>query len=340
MIESFGCVVEVVMEHVKHAWWTKLHEATTTMGLDKGDASQDGAVTDIPEGIRTHPYKRDLFPTLEVLLIWTNSAGIAKGHCLSSTTFPDAPGDADVDRIFGEIEPFFAKRWLTVQLKLAAPIRGEFEALEEGADASPHDDHVGAGAVVTVLACHALGFAREKAEGVAHVAECRPMTFQGTSDTSGLAKICFLPADVNKLQVSETDTFHGFECMIPKASINTPDKGPTVVPIELTPKALAGLIVHTFAMPAKMPEADDGIIDWASEERAVLEEATVEVLPMKDGAASIAAKPMGGGAYELSGLPEGCVTLTVTCPGFAAEERTVMLLVGGNEFYVPLNKDA
>lgn len=333
---SFGAMVEVVMEHVKHAWWVKLHEATTSMGLEKGEAS---AVTEIPEGIRVHPYKRDHLPTLEVLLLW-EKAGVTKGHCLSSTAFPEVPSENDIDRIFAEVEPFFAKRWLVVDLKLGEPIRGEFEDADTGGERPPHDEAVGRGALVTVLACHALGFARSKDGGdTAHVTECQPMEFNGVSDDAGRAKICFLPAEVNRLQVAETDDFLGFDGMIKFSELNTPDLGPTIVPVRLTPKALAGLTVHVFELPERLPPGEDGIIDWANEDRKELPDASVDLTPLKDGAETTPAKATLPGVFELSGLPEGCVTMNLSCGGYVPEEKTVILLVGRNEFYVPLKRN-
>lgn len=330
---SFGAMVEVIMEHVKHAWWVKLHEATTSSGTEKGDA----AVTDIPEGVRVHPYKRDHLPTLEVLLLW-EKAGVTKGHCLSSTAFPEVPSEPDIDRIFNEVEPFFAKRWLVVDLKLGEPARGEFETADAEGDRQPYEEAVGAGALVTVLACHALGFAREKDVSTAHVTDCQPMTFKGISDIAGRAKICFLPAEVNRLQIAETDEFHGYDGILKKGDLNTPDLGPTIVPIRLTPKALAGLTVHVFELPDTLPPSEDGIIDWASEDRKALADASVAITPMQDGAGVTAAKAVSDGVFELMGLPEGCVTMNLSCAGYAPEERTLMLLVGTNEFYVPLKK--
>merc|ERR1719188_2315856 len=67
--EQLGAVVEVIMEHVKHEMWAKLHDTTQTVGLYKGNEVPDCQVTDIPAGIREHPYKREHLPTLEVLLL-------------------------------------------------------------------------------------------------------------------------------------------------------------------------------------------------------------------------------------------------------------------------------
>lgn len=342
--ESFGAVVEVIMEHVKYEWWAKLHETTATVGLHKGPEVPDCQVTDIPEGIRHHPYKRDHLPTLEVLLLWEDATGLTRGHCLYSISHPDTPSLEQVDQVFAQIEPYFAKRWLVVELVMGPPVQGDLEDVDRAAEEEPgHDEHVGIGVDVTILACHAYGFARGQADGAApHVKHCQPMTIRAVTDHAGRAKICFLPADVNKVQVAETDAFHGTEVTLPRSDMQSLDRGPTVVKITLTPKALAAVNVYVFAMPKKLPAAEDtdGIIDWASEEREALPNATVEATPLKDGAASQQLCHSGNGRFapEFGGLPEGCVNLVASCPGFQAEEKVVMLLVGANDIYVPLRR--
>merc|ERR1719215_1083651 len=62
--ESLGAVVEVIFEHVKHELWSRLHEATATVGLHKGPEVPECQVTQIPEGIRQNPYQRERLPTL------------------------------------------------------------------------------------------------------------------------------------------------------------------------------------------------------------------------------------------------------------------------------------
>jgi hypothetical protein len=343
VIEQFGSVLEVCMEHIKHQFWNQLHDASTNTGLDKGQEvlDQPGAIQ-VPEGIRVHPYQRPHMPVLEVLLLWKDTTGTTRGHCLSSTAHPEPITEASVDKIFGEIEPFFAKRWLLVKLKLGSPIRGEFEADDaEDPGKPPYESAVGAGAQVEVLACHASGFAREPTQGVAHVTQCEPMIFKGVSDDAGVVKLCFLPADVNKIRVKETDRFHSTDVIVKKTELNSLDSGPTEVICELTPKALASLVVHVFAMPDKLPttQETDGQIDWAVETREALSGANVELTPDKEGSRT---EKMTVGAttgdFDLRDLPEGCVDLVLTCPGYKAETRTVMLLVGENEFYIPLKK--
>merc|ERR1712216_28613 len=112
--------------------------------------------------------------------------------------------------------------------------------------------------------------------------------------------------------------------------------------IDLTPKAVAATTVHVFAMPETLPPAEDtdGIIDWAAEVRTPLPAASVAVTPLKDGAASIALAHVGDGDFIAAngGLPEGCVSIVIDCQGYVQEERTVMLLVGANDFYVPLKQ--
>jgi len=343
VIEQFGHVLEVSMEHIKHQFWNQLHDASTNTGLDKGQEvlDQPGAVM-VPEGIRVHPYKRPHLPVLEVLLLWKDAGGTTRGHCLSSTAYPEIPTEASIAKIYTEIEPFFAKRWLLIKLKLGSPIRGEFEDVDaEDPTKPPHETAVGAGAQVEVLACHASGFAREPTQGVAHVTQCEPMIFKGVSDDAGEVKLCFLPAEVNKVRVKETDRFHSTDVVVKKSELNSLDAGPTEVTCELTPKALASLVVHVFACPDKLPATQeaDGQIDWAMEAREGLPGATVELTPDKEGARTekMTVGPSTGD-FELSNLPEGCVDLVLTCPGYAAETRTVMLLVGENEFYVPLKK--
>lgn len=340
--ESFGAVAEVIMEHVKHEWWMKLHDTVATVGLHKGEEVADCQVTAIPEGIRVHPYKRDHLPTLEVLLLWEDVSRTTRGHCLFSMLHPEVPNLSQVDEIFAQIEPYFAKRWLTIELRLAPPIRGEFEeAGQADVEEQAHETEVGAGVGVNVLACHAFGFARDQQAAAAHVRDCQPVVFKGLSDSDGRAKVCFLPAEVNKIQVAETDRFYGHEIVLPKADIQSLEQGRTTVKIELTPKALAAVNVYAFALPRILPSAEetDGIIDWAAEERTGLPNASVEVVPLKDGESTVQLRHTGDGAFIADGgLPEGCVSLLVTCPGYEQEERAIMLLVGGNEFYVPMRQ--
>jgi len=351
--ESFGAVVEVIMEHVKYEWWLKLHETTTTVGLHKGQEVPDCQVTDIPEGIRQHPYKRNHLPTLEVLLLWEDASKVTRGHCLYTIAHPDVPSLDQVPAIFEQIEPFFAKRWLIVELSLGPPIRGDLEQIDEDLEEElPDDTHVGAGYEVTVLALHPYGFAREQNTGTStnapHVASCQPIIFKGNTDHAGRAKICFLPADVNKIQVAETGMFMSQEVTLPRKDMNTPHLGPTTVRISVTPKALAMLRVFVFAQPAQMPAAEDtdGIIDGANEERQALTSATVEMKQLQgsaldmllDGENTSALVHSGDGIFlvECNGIPEGCVSLSISCPGYMSEERVVMLLVGPNDIFIPL----
>lgn len=341
--EGFGGVVEVIMEHVKHEWWLKHHETTSAVGLHKGTEVPDVQVTDIPDGIRVHPYKRERMPTLEVLLLWQDPVrGETRGHTLYSVAHPELPSLEQVDKIFAEVEPYFAKRWAIVDLRLAPPVKGEFE--EDASSPSEPAQQAGEGVDVTVLACHPYGFARDASDlrVVAHVTQCQPMIFKGVTDGSNQAKICFLPAEVNKIQVAETERFYGTEVLLPKASMRTLGSGPTVVPVELTPKALAAVTVHVFEMPRKPPAADDtdGVIDWASEERIALPNAIVRVTALKDGATAVCLRRDTDDSFvaEAGGLPEGCISLEVECTGYEAEERALFLLVGTNEFFVPLRR--
>lgn len=338
--EHFGAVVEVFMEHVKQELWVKLHEATQTMGLHKGPEVSDVQVTDIPEGIRVHPYKREHLPTLEVLLLWDDVSGVTRGHVLYSISHPSVPQLDQVDHVFDELAPYFAKRWIVVELRLAPPLRGEFEEDDaEGADRPPHDSHVGRAVAVTLLACHASGFARGEGRA-AHVSMCPPMVFKGITDDAGGCKICFLPAETNKVQVAETELFYGSEVILTKDQLVSRDQGPTVLRVELTPKGLAAMTIHLFVRPPTLPLADeyDGIIDWAAEERTPLPEASVKVTPMKDGAPSMNMVHAGGGVFRHNTLPEGCIDIVCICPGYGREEKTMMLLVGQNEFYIPMTK--
>jgi len=351
--ESFGAVVEVIMEHVKYEWWLKLHETTTTVGLHKGQEVPDCQVTNIPEGIRQHPYKRSHLPTLEVLLLWEDASKITRGHCLYTIAHPDVPSLDQVPAIFEQIEPFFAKRWLIVELSLGPPIRGDLEEIDEDLEEElPHDTYVGGGYEVTVLALHPYGFAREQKTGASanapHVATCQPIVFKGTTDDAGRAKICFLPADLNKIQIAETGKFMSQEVTLPRKDMTTPHFGPTTVKISVTPKALATLRVFVFAMPKQLPAAEDtdGIIDWATEEREALPSATVELKQLQgsaldmllDGEKTSALMHSGDGLFlvECGGIPEGCVSLAISCPGHESEERVVMLLVGSNDIFIPL----
>lgn len=343
VLAAFGKMLggEVHMEHIKHQFWNQLHDASTNTGLDKGQEvlDQPGAVQ-VPEGIRDHPYQRPHVPVLEVLLLWKDPSGKTCGHCLSSTAYPEKVTEASIDKIFTEIEPFFAKRWLKINLKLGPPLKGEFED-EDAEDPTkpPPETLVGAGSQVEVLACHASGFAREPTQGVAHVTKCEPMIFKGVSDDAGVVKICFLPAEVNKIRVKETKLFHSTEIVL-KASDVDP-LGSTEVTCELTPKATASLKVNVFAMPAKLPASQeaDGQIDWASEDCEALTGASVEITPHMDGAVTSTMQAgTSDGRFELFYLPEGYFDMVVKCPGYAAETKTVNLLVGENELYQPLKK--
>lgn len=343
--ESFGAMVEVITEHVKLEWWTKLHESSNMVGLRKGDEVPECQVTHIPEGVRVPPYKRDAMPTLEVLLLWDDKTRTTRGKTLYSLAHPQTPGLEQVGEIFKELEPYFAKRWVCVELCMAPPVKGEFEDIDReaaGEEAPVHDPHVGGGVAVTLLACHANGFARNTAEtGAAHVRTCKPMVFEGTSDDSGRAKLCFLPAEVNKIQVAETERFHFAESMLTKAAIRPIEEGLTVVKVHLQPKALAAVCVRVFEMPSRLPPADatDGVIDWSEEERLALLDASVEVTALKDGEPALKLRHTGEGVFVADGgLPEGCVSLVTSCPGYEAEEQAVMLLVGANDFFVPLRK--
>lgn len=344
--ESLGAVVEIIFEHVKHELWSRLHEATNVTGLHKGAEVPECQVTHIPEGIRLNPYQREHLPTLEVLFLWSDVSMETRGHCLYSIAHPAAPTVDQVDAIVSEVELYFAKRWVAVELVLGPPIKGMFDEDLGGEEAehSPHEVHVGGGVGVTLLSMHAFGFATDQSETLApHVRHCQPLAFKGMTDDAGRAKICFLPAEVNKVQVAETERFHGAEVMLAKADVLPLEKGPTPVTIRLTPKALAVVTVHVFAMPRQMPSADDtdGIIDWASEEREAVHGASVEVMQLTDGEGTIPLTSIDGGSTfiaEDGGLPEGCVSLGVTCPGFEDQEKVVMLLVGSNEFYVPLRR--
>mmetsp|Transcript_69532 Transcript_69532/g.213160 ORF Transcript_69532/g.213160 Transcript_69532/m.213160 type:complete len:406 (-) Transcript_69532:23-1240(-) len=351
--EQLGPMVEVIFEHVKHELWVRLHDAAATVGLRKGPEVPECQVTKIPEGIRANPYQRECLPTLEVLLLW-DDAGATRGHCVYSVGHPECPGLEQVDDIFAEIEPYFAKRWLEVDVIVGPPVKAAFdddadegEGSAEGpgeADQQDSAQQAGAGVAVTVLACHAYGFAREQSESLApHVRHCQPLTFAGVSDSAGKARICFLPAEVNKVHVAETARFHGAEVMLPKAEVRSLDQGPTRVAVRLSPKALAAIAVHVFAMPWKLPAADetDGIVDWAAEVREPVDGASVCLAPLKDGAAPVQLVSKHGGMTFVAGdggCPEGCVTLLVQCPGYESEERPVMLFVGQNEFYVPLRR--
>merc|ERR1719178_38856 len=131
---------------------------------------------------------------------------------------PQLPCLDQVDEIFNIIEPFFAKRWVHVELRLAPPTRGDFEEVQPD---EAHDTYVGPGVDVTVLTCHPYGFARdEHPDSVANVRQCQPLAFRGISDDAGRAKLCFLPAEINKVQVSETEKFYGCEILLPKSKVN------------------------------------------------------------------------------------------------------------------------
>lgn len=115
-----------------------------------------------------------------------------RGRCLYSLPHPEVPTLEQVDDVFGAIEPYFAKRWLKIQLAWDTPAAGDF--------ASPLDITGSlADQEVTVLACHPRGFA-SSAESAVHVSQCQPLSFKATTDQAGQAQVCFLPAALNKVQ--------------------------------------------------------------------------------------------------------------------------------------------
>lgn len=343
--ETLGSVVEVIVEHVKHEFWSRLHEASANVGLYKGAEVPECQVTHIPDGIRVNPYQRENLPTFEVLLLWEDTTSVTRGHILYSARHPEHPNIEDLGEIYSQIEQYFVKRWIIVELSSGLPFADNLDDAEqfEQEDArAPIDSHIGAGVGVTILACHAYGFARGKPDCIAHVRNCQPLAFRSVSDESGRAKLCFLPADINKIHVAETDRFHSTEVMLPKANIVGLDKGPTIIPVKLAPKALASVRVHVFAMPSVMPtcEFGDGVVDWAAEERVPVQGASVRVNRMADSDASLQLAPGDDGSTFVAqeGLPEGAVDITVECPGYEIEERPTVLLVGTNEFYVPVRR--
>jgi len=299
--EALGSVIEIIFEHVKHEMWARLHEATNVTGLHKGGEVPECQVTNIPEGIRQSPYQREHLPTLELPFLWEDAAGQTQGHCLFSMAHPAAPALEQVDDIFREVEMYFVKRWVVVELVLGPPIRGSFEEEEALSEANTgHNAHVGGGVGVTLLSCHAYGFAGDQGDTLApHVRHCQPLAFKGMTDDAGRAKICFLPAEVNKIQVAETERFHGAEVTLTRREVRPLEQGPTPVLVKLQPKALASVVVHVFAMPRQLPRCDetDGIIDWASEEREPIVDAMVEVTALDNGSEARKMRHTNFGVY-------------------------------------------
>jgi len=343
--ESFGAMVDVVTEHVKHEHWVKLREHTSQAGLAPGGEMPDYQVTKIPDGIRVAPYAREQLPTLEFLLLWEDASGRTRGHCLYTMAHPEVPAVEQVDEIFAALEPYFAKRWLHVELALGQPVRGEFEEpLPEEAEEALGSALVGPDVGVTVLALHPFGHARDARNGkIAHVSQCAPLVFTGVTDNAGTAKICFVPAEMNKIQVAETARFHGIDVHLPKSELTEQQSRPTMITLTLNPKAQAAVTVHVFAQPSRLPAADEsGLIDWAEEQRQALTSACVEMVDGKEGAEPMQLAHAGEDRFvvEAGDLADGCISLVVSCEGYKTEERAVMLLVGSNEFYVPLSREA
>lgn len=332
--EKLGSMVEIILEHVKHELWLKLHESTTSCSLQKGQEVAEYQVTDIPDGIRQHPYRRDRLPTLEVMLLWEDpSNGSVRGRCLFTMPHPEVPKLEDVDDIFAEIEPFFAKRWLKVQLALETPQQGDFAETPPDLGGLPLS-----GADVMVLACHPRGFASEASESVVHVSQCQPLSFKAKTDDAGQAQICFLPASLNKVQVTETAVFQGTEVSLMGSELKSLDEGVTNLTVRLLPKAQASLSVHVFCMPKKMPEVTEemfGIIDWAAEDRQAIPAAKVDVTPLETNGMQLSLQHTAEDSFEAS-LAEGCFSVKVACDGYETEERTLMLLVGPNHVYFPM----
>ena len=115
-----------------------------------------------------------------------------RGRCLYSLLHPEVPSLEQVDDVFKAIEPYFAKRWLKIQLAWDAPAAGDFASPPDITGSLAHQE-------VTVLACHPRGFASEK-ESAVHVSQCQPLSFKATTDEAGQAQVCFLPAKLNKVQ--------------------------------------------------------------------------------------------------------------------------------------------
>ena len=82
-----------------------------------------------------------------MLILWEDASRTTRGHCLYSVPYPEVPALDKVHEIFEEIEPYFAKRWLVVNLSLGPPVRGMFDAElgREVTEISPHETQVGAG---------------------------------------------------------------------------------------------------------------------------------------------------------------------------------------------------
>lgn len=229
-----------------------------------------------------------------------------------------------------------------MELKLGKPIRGEFEEPDPNDLEEVDSTFVGADVTVAVLALHPFGHATNVPNGaVANVSQCVPISFFGLTDDAGIAKLCFIPADINKIQVSETERFHGLDRQILKTEMADVTKRSTDITLTLTPKAQAAVTVHVFALPETLPESDDtGLIDWSAESRQALPRASVELTEQKDGGIPYQMDHVGEGRFVVGpeAQAEGFVCLKVTCEGYKSEERFVMLLVGSNEFYIPLQR--
>merc|ERR1711871_1207045 len=110
---------------------------------------------------------------------------------------------------------------------------------------------MGGGVEVLVLSMHPFGFASNGA--AAHVASCQPVEFRAITRDDGKATMCFLPAQINKVRVAETEAFYAREVALSLENVRQVHEGHTMLTVELTPKSMSTISVHVFEMPATPP---------------------------------------------------------------------------------------
>lgn len=379
LLSEFGDVVEVKPEFIKEEEYRK--PKFRDVAAEQVDCRELELpnICSIPEGARIHPYLRPRLPTLEILLLWRcQETGAMRSHTVLGMEYPNVPKDEDVPRIFAEVEPYFKKRWIHIELRMggaliegpneasqAAEEQGAGEATETaatGGEGNNGDGNNGdsdgstaasAGLAVEVLACHPVGFAKDSGgfgdDPATPVNQCDPLVFRGISDDRGVVKICVLPAPMNKVRVPECDNYYSGYRELPLASLTAMGQGVTKVPLILAPKAEASVKVKVFVRPPMIPiEADIGdsenaCVDWEMCERAPLTEASVSLQPFDAPVVSIILTQEDPendpGTYVISSLTEGMADLTVSCPGYQPCTQPLMILVGENVFYIPLTPE-
>lgn len=356
---DYGFAVPVHMEYLKHSAWESIR---TAQGLSsdgrmsprspRGDdrvcspsrpQSPPASVVreDMAAGLRTHPYSRRIFPSIEVLLLRQLGPDVEgaelpvydRADCLLSIDAPSAPSDTDLDTALERLGEHFARRTLRVTLQAKSCILpdedGKVEPSEEGQTFDV------AGVDVEVQAFHPRGFARfRKVDSPRSAPE--PLRFRGTTDADGVVELRILPAQVNKVVVPESSRFHAHEKTVHLEELWALKDGPTLLPLDVTAKNASELVVVLVNAPERPPDQHDQWYDtWVDAEPAAYERGVCSVTATSTGGAlQLEEEPAG----TFRGCaPEGFVELECIAP-----ERTVtrplFLLRGSNRFLVPMGE--